>query len=181
MGKIVPPKEVLRIAAVTAGSLELFDWCCERLADRWGPIELRSPLFSFEQTAYYAEEMGAPLQKQLLAFARLADPAGLATWKLESNALEERCAGEYHGSVARPVNIDPGYLTEAKLVLATTKDRDHRIYLHSGIYAEITLYYQERRWQASRWTYADYQQAEYHDFFSRSRELLRRSLSAPRG
>jgi hypothetical protein len=51
----------------------------------------------------------------------------------------------------RPLNLDPGYLTEAKLVLATTKDRNHRLYLDRGIFAEVTLCYQRggSGWRAS--------------------------------
>ena len=75
--------------------------------------------------------------------------------------------------VVRPVNIDPGYITEAKLVLATTKDRDHRLYLADGIFGEVTLHFQRQQWQASRWTYPDYQTAEYHHFFSDCRKFLR--------
>ena len=32
----------------------------------------------------------------------------------------------------RPLNLDPGYLTPAKLVLASTKDHAHRIYLSAA-------------------------------------------------
>ncbi|MEX2025857.1 MAG: DUF4416 family protein, partial [Pirellulaceae bacterium] len=86
---------------------------------------------------------------------------------------------EYRRQVAhpesRPLNIDPGYLTEAKLVLASTKDRDHRIYLSQGIFAEVTLHFQQAKWQTRPWTYPDYQRADYHEFFSRCRDFLRQS------
>ena len=71
------------------------------------------------------------------------------------------------------VAFEPGYLTEAKLVLATTKDRDHRIYLHDGIYAEVTLNWVRGGWVNQRWTYPDYQRADFQEFFTKCRDYLR--------
>jgi len=34
------------------------------------------------------------------------------------------------------VNIDPGYISLGKLVLASTKDHAHRLYLGEGVYGE---------------------------------------------
>ncbi len=74
------------------------------------------------------------------------------------------------------MNIDPGYLTLSKLVLASAKDRSHRLYVADGIYAEECLYYLERRWQARPWTYPDYQRDDFQAFFVEVRELLKRLL-----
>ncbi len=176
MGNVLPVKPVVRFAAVTAGSTELLEWSLDQLRNAWSSPALISQPFRFDQTSYYTAEMGEGLWKQLLGFTELVDPAELPAWKLFSNSLEEHAAREFAGAVARPVNIDPGYVTEAKLVLATTKDRDHRIYLRSGIYAEVTLFYQRQAWRSSAWTYADYQQPAYHEFLSRCRDYLRQHL-----
>ena len=72
----------------------------------------------------------------------------------------------------RPLNLDPGYITAAKLVLASTKDHAHRIYLQDGIYAEVTLAYRHRAWQPLEWTYPDYRRADFQEFFTRCREFL---------
>jgi hypothetical protein len=102
------------------------------------------------------------------------DPERLAEIKRETNAWEQMYRDAAKATEPRPLNLDPGYLTSAKLVLATTKDRDHRIYLGQGIYAEVTLHYQRGRgWQPRDWTYADYRSAEYHAFFGRCRDYLR--------
>ena len=76
------------------------------------------------------------------------------------------------------VNLDPGYLTTAKLVLATTKDFGHRVYLRDGIYAESTLHYIDGRWEPWPWTYPDYAGPRYHAFFERVRERFKQKLSA---
>jgi hypothetical protein len=75
-------------------------------------------------------------------------------------------------SEPRPLNLDPGYITPAKLLLASTKDHAHRIYLAEGIYAEITLMFRQRRWQPTEWTYPDYRRDDYQEFFSQCREWL---------
>jgi hypothetical protein len=65
-------------------------------------------------------------------------------------------------------------MTPAKLVLASTKDHAHRIYLSQGIYAEVTLFYRDREWQAREWTFPDYRRADYHAFFDACRNYLLR-------
>jgi hypothetical protein len=77
---------------------------------------------------------------------------------------------------ARLLNLDPGYLTEAKLVLASTKDHAHRIYLSQGIYAEVTLSYRRGHWRHHDWTYPDYQRSDYQAFFDRCRDYFRRCV-----
>ena len=54
-----------------------------------------------------------------------------------------------------------------------SKDRDHRLYMDRGIFAENTLFYRAKAWQQRPWTYPDYQRADYHLFFTRCREYLR--------
>ena len=88
--------------------------------------------------------------------------------------LEQRfCDDLAVPSTARPVNIDPGLITPAKLILATTKDHAHRIYLGRGIHAEVTLRYVGRKWTPWPWTYPDYAAPTYHSFFDQVREMLK--------
>jgi hypothetical protein len=110
----------------------------------------------------------------LLAFERSFDPADLATVKLQTGDWEAAYARLGLWSELRPLNLDPGYLTPGKLVLASTKDHAHRLYLHSGVYAEVTLRYQDRAWRAWDWTFPDYRRTDYHAFLERCRDLLRR-------
>jgi hypothetical protein len=105
---------------------------------------------------------------------RAVDPGRLVDFKLQANDWEEQYSSLARHSCVRPLNLDPGYVTPAKLVLASTKDYAHRIYLGRGIYAEITLFYRQRAWQAHEWTFPDYRRADYHDFLNRCREYLRR-------
>ena len=83
----------------------------------------------------------------LLRIAQPFDAGRLAQIKRQTNDWEETYAAEAGLSEPRPLNLDPGYLTLAKLVLASTKDGSHRIYLGEGIYAEVTLFFHRRRWE----------------------------------
>ncbi|HOM19235.1 MAG TPA: DUF4416 family protein [Thermoguttaceae bacterium] len=176
MGQPTPHPPVLLILAAFSRYEEALLWAKERSAARWGPPALQSPLFDFHQTDYYQPTMGAGLKKQFFVFPQLQDPAGLVDWKLQTNAWEAEYAQLGRHPEPRPLNLDPGYLTLAKLVLASTKDFAHRIYLDRGIYAEITLFYRHGQWQPHPWTFPDYRRPEYHAFFTEVRQYLQRRL-----
>lgn len=172
MGEVHCQRPVLRLSAVFSSQPAAIDWARERLAAAWGPIALTSEPFPFVDTNYYEPSMGGGIVKQFFAHAELAAPDGLADWKVVANAWEcERAAGE-PTEVERPVNIDPGYIGLGKLVLASTKDHAHRIYLRDGIFAEVTLVWQRKQWRPRDWTFPDYRRSEYHAFFTRCREYL---------
>jgi hypothetical protein len=173
MGDVSEPDGVLLILAAFGRHRSALEWARRRAEAAWGPVALASERFIFDATDYYQPTMGAPLEKCFFAFERLIDPGRLAELKLETNAWEREYAESGPQAEARPVNLDPGYLTPAKLVLASTKDHAHRIYLSRGIYAEVTLFYKDRRWQHRDWTFADYRRADYQRFFSECREYLR--------
>lgn len=162
------------IAAVTSRYPAALEWAGDRMSQAWGAVFRSSQAFEFTETRYYEESMGSGLIKQFWAFESLIDPAKLPACKVTSNQWEQEFARSQAWEVERPVNIDPGYLTEAKLVLATTKDRDHRIYLADGIYAEVTLYFNQGQWKSRPWTYPDYQRSDFQAYFTECRTELRR-------
>ena len=174
MGRPRRPRPVKLIVGLLAGDPDLLRRARQLLTQPYGGVDLESEVWPFDQTEYYTEEMGPGLKRQFLSFERLIRADDIAEIKLRANALEERIAEDCALSgCSRPVNIDPGYIDLARLVLATTKDRSHRIYVGSGIYAEVTLQYTRGAWQVLPWTYPDYRGAEYHAFFDRVRERLR--------
>ena len=142
------------------------------LAGALGPADLRSDLYAHEFTEYYRDEMGHPLVRCFVSFDALIAPGELARIKLLAGEIEARMAAAGNWPVARPMNLDPGYIAPSKLVLASTKDFSHRIYLHEGIYAEITLLYKRGRWRELEWTFPDYRTPLYHGFFDRVRARL---------
>jgi hypothetical protein len=141
----------------------------------YGPVDLQSPPMEFNFTRYYQPEMGDGLRRFFFSFTRLIDPGDLASIKLATNSLEDLYRQE-QWPVARPVNLDPGYLELGKLVLASTKNHCHRIYLRDGIFAEVTLCYRDRAFHPLEWTFPDYRTEEYHRFFLEARHAYHRQL-----
>lgn len=176
MGQIQSHPPALLIMAAFSRYGEALDWARQRAEAECGPVALQSERFVHDETAFYEPTMGSGLLKTFFAFQRRIDPAAIVDLKLRSNAWEEEFRTTAQWPEPRPLNIDPGYLTEAKLVLATTKDRDHRLYLDRGIFAEVTLHYHHGAWRERAWTYPDYRRADYHRFFDQCRALLRSML-----
>ena len=63
-----------------------------------------------------------------------------------------------------------GYLTGAKLVLASTKDFAHRLYLRDGIFAEITLSFRGDAWASHHFTFPDFKSGIYDAFLKQARD-----------
>ncbi len=132
-----------------------------------GRIDGKSPIFDFEFTEYYTDEMGSGLKKLFYSFERLVMPDSLADIKHSSIAIEF----EYSKDSRRTVNLDPGYLEESKLVLASTKNFSHRIYLRDNIWAEVTLSYANDNFTTHAWTYPDYASDLAFEFFRGVRKV----------
>lgn len=176
MGTPEEPNPVKLFTGVLTGYPETVPELKSELESRFGEIDRDSQLFPFEYTDYYAEEMGKGLEKKFFSFRALISPDELAEIKLKTNELEEKFANRLDPEVDRPVNIDPGYVGLSKMVLATTKNYSHRVYLQRGIYAEVTLRYEDGRYRPQPWTYPDYRSEEYLEFFDNIRESYSRQL-----
>ena len=135
------------------------------LVDRFGPVDLISPWLPFDFTTYYKEEMGASLKRRIFSFKTLIDQPAIVKIKLDTNRMEKRWSRDGN----RRINLDPGYLLAERLVLATGKNFSHRIYLDKGIYADLTLVFQQGAYHALPWTYPGYQQPELQMFFAKVR------------
>jgi hypothetical protein len=173
MGRLSSTKKVKLIVGFIFNNQDYFLKAKEILTRRFGEIDCESQVFTFEITDYYKEEFGPNLKRVFLSFKKPIYPQQLPAIKLFTVRIEKML------SLAnkRLVNIDPGYLDLAKLVLASTKDYVHRIYLDKGIYAETTLFYQDKSFQPWKWTYPDFRLPEYIDLFNRIRKIYAQSLN----
>ena len=171
MGSTECPCPVKLIAGVISSSEIFSNQTEEKLIEAFGSIDYKSKTIDFDFTNYYTEEMGTVLKRYFLSFSKLIDPAHLTDIKIFTNEVE-RCFSSKTSALKRSVNIDPGYITDAKLVLASTKDYSHRIYLSKGIYAEITLFYQKNTFWPFNWTYPDYRTDDYINIFNDIRDIF---------
>jgi hypothetical protein len=176
MGQPTPHSPALLLLAAFSCHDDALHWAKQKAEAQWGPIELESPAFDFAQTEYYTATMGPGLKKVFYAFEKPFDPADMVDVKLLTNAWEDEYAALQKHGEPRPLNLDPGYITLGKLILASTKDFAHRIYLNRGIYAEVTLFYKHRQWRHHDCTFADYRREDYQQFFTLCRDRLHQRL-----
>ncbi len=138
-----------------------------KLKDKFGETDFDSKIINFTHTDYYIKEFGTPLFRCFCSFKKLIEADELPKIKLFSNKLED----ETLIASSRQINVDPGYLTAGKLILASTKNQQHRIYLTKGIYAEPELFFRNKTFNPWEWTYPDYQTKEYIDVFNQIRSI----------
>lgn len=177
MGATATPLPAKLIVGMLSARPELLATAAERLRREYGPLDITGELMNWEFTHYYDEQMGTGLYRQFVAAEPLISPEAIGPIKQATNQMEaEFAAAAAPGGPPRPVNLDPGYVTESKLVLASTKDYAHRIYLGGGVFAEVTLTHARGRWMAHEHTFPDYASGAYDAFLTQVRDKLRRQL-----
>lgn len=163
-----PPVKL--IVGMISGDLELFLKVSLILTKKFGIIDFKSQILDFQHTDYYQNQMGINLKRQFVSFKKLINPEGVASIKIYTNNVEKKFSIS-GPQPKRRVNIDPGYVTNSKLILATTKDYNHRIYLNRGIFAEVTLSFYDKTFHPWDWTYPDYKTQQYMDIFNTIRGI----------
>ena len=174
MGQIKMYSPVKLIVGMITADVSLFTSAGQKLSEQFGEIDLHSAVIPFDYTDYYDGEMGQNLQRQFISFKSLIPADTLAETKIFTNELEEQFF--FENTKNRRINLDPGYVSASKMILASTKDHAHRIYLGKGIFAEITLRYYHKTFQPWEWTYPDYRTEEYIDVFNQIRKIYMQQL-----
>jgi len=172
LGKVKPPQKAKLICGMISSDIDLFESISAELVGKYGEIDSKSDIMEFTETDYYKKEMGDGLKKFFVSFKELIEPSDIADVKLFTQELEEKKSS----NGKRTINLDPGYIDEAKLVLASTKDNQHRIYIGKSIFAEITLRYKGNSFSSWEWTYRDYKREEYINYFIKVRDIFRRQM-----
>ncbi len=145
----------------------------DQLEKKFSKIEFESETFLFDHTDYYRKEMGQDLRRGFVSFSRSVPPDYLKEAKLIVDKVEKKFLNDSGGRMA---NIDPGTVSLANLVLASSKEYNHRIYLGDGIYGEVALIYQDKAFQILPWTYPEYKRTEVADFLIRVRNSLKEEI-----
>lgn len=169
MGRIKKKEKVKLIIGFIFQKESVFERTKRILKKRLGEIDFESELLDFVHTNYYNKELGEGLKRKFLSFSKLINPSSLVKIRYLTQRLEKKISLKGN----RQVNIDPGYIDLSKLVLATTKDYKHRIYLKDGIYVEVTLHYEGNDFKAFPWTYPDYKSPQYSEIFKRIRQIYK--------
>ena len=180
MWKTKEPNPVKLIVGILAANHQCLHTAADALSDKIGKIDFTSEVWPFEQTDYYKDQTGPRILRQFVSIKQLIDPGKLAKIKHQTNKLEQKLAKTLALPLPRPVNLDPGIIEPSKLVLATTKNYSHRIYIGKKMYAEVTLIFDKGRWRPQTYTYPDYKQQCYFDFFEIVRTRLLEQLKSKR-
>jgi hypothetical protein len=157
-GKVLPVK---LFCGILYSDPDTWEWAEQKLVQKYGAIDYKSPRMPFTITDYYNEEMGEAITRFFVSFERLVLPNALARIKIEYNEIEDLCTI----GGRRQVNIDPGYMDYDKVVLASAKYNAHKIYLDFGIYADLTLIYSKGRFKPSLWAFPDFRSGQYQEIF----------------
>ena len=174
MGIEIDQKGVKLVMSIIFKDENLLHEVEKELVGLYGDLEEAEKTCAFDYTDYYHEEMGKPLMRKVISFKKLVEKEDISRIKLKTNELESH----FSAGGGRAVNIDPGYVTEAKLVLLTTKDYTHRVYIGKRIFAESTLFYQDGSFRPWPWTYPDYASRELASYFEKIREIYIKDIKA---
>ena len=176
MWELKNPKPVKLIVGILAADSSCLKVAIEAIEKELGEVDLVSDIWPFDKTDYYKEQTGLSILRQFVSLNELIDPGRLSEIKLKTNRVEEKLAETLTQLLPRPVNFDPGIIEPSKLILATTKNYSHRIYIGNRIYAEVTLIFHKGTWQPMEYTYPDYRQECYFAFFDKVRAKLIKQL-----
>ena len=160
------------IIGILAADEIVLNTAVKEVISKFGSADFLSDIWPFTMTDYYKHETGDNILKQFVSIESLIHPGKLAKIKHRTNRIEKRLAKKTRQPLPRPVNIDPGIIEPSKLILATTKNFAHRVYIGRKMYAEVTLMYSKGTWQDLPYTFADYKQQCYQNFLSKVRTKL---------
>lgn len=148
---------VKKIVAILAprGNQRFLGEVMEMLRAEWGAPERESEPFPFNWTHYY-DDIAPELDRYFISYPGLYPMSKLPEWKLRAVSLEASTGA------SRCVNLDPGTLDGARLLLASTKGQAHRMYMRDGIFVEVTLCRRKGKWESFFYTFPDFSSSVYY-------------------
>jgi hypothetical protein len=167
-------EDAILFAGCLFSSVDNFNAARHELIKKFGKVLFVSPQVPWNYSGYYDRELKPPIFRSFLFFEAIVDPPCLVDAKLAVMEIEKKLSANNR----RLINLDPGYLTLAKTVLASRKNYSHRINLGKGVFAELELFFMHGRFNPMPYTYSDYKDLGTIHFFTVARELLKKSLEA---
>ena len=133
------------------------------LETKFGNIKAESHPYNFDQfTSFYEKEMGKNLVKTFIVFNKGIEKKDLVKIKQQTTEVEK----EFAVNNNRIINLDPGYLSEKELVLASFKrGTNYKEDLGEGVYAHKVLEFKDGKAEIFWHTFPDYRVEENQEFF----------------
>lgn len=166
------PAPVKLLVAAFWNDQKAWQQALTRMTELWGDTDRTGAIRNFIASRYYESEMGPNLTRQLHSFEQLVPTDEIADLKLQTNRIEkDLCCNK-----KRTVNLDIGYMDLHKLVLASTKEGPHKIYIGRGVWADLILLYSKKRFHALPWTFPDFASCTYDEFLLKVRQQYKKQL-----
>ena len=159
--------------AILFNDTDILEKAKELLIKKWEAIDFVSKPFPFDGTSYYEEEMGKDLSRIFVSFDELQAPSILPESKNVATEIENVFAIDGK----RKINLDPGYLDYAKLVLVSGKYAPHKLWIADGMYADFTLIYSKGKYQKFNWTFPDFAKGIYDSSLLKIRDLYKKKVN----
>ena len=127
----------------------------------FGNIVDKSRVYDFNFTDYYKKEFGDNLKKTIIIFDKKIDKKSLVEIKIKSNNIEKN----YSVKNKRKINIDPGYVNNKEVVLASFKKKDFKEDLGNGVFSHKVLEFNNGQIKDFFHTFPDFKNKLVQDFF----------------
>ena len=131
------------------------------LKKKIGSIISKSPEYNFNFTDYYEKEFGNNLKKTIVFFNKKINNEELKNLKLKIKDIETK----FSINNKRTINIDPGYVNDKEVVLASFKNRDFKEDIGEGVYAHKVLEFNNGQIKDFFHTFPDFKNKLVQDFF----------------
>lgn len=131
------------------------------LKNNFGSIASKSPEYDFDFTDYYEKEFGNDLKKIIIIFSKEINKTDLAEIKIKITEIEKK----YSSEGKRRINIDPGYINDKEIVLASFRKKSVKEDLGNGVYAHKVLEFDNGKVKEFWHTFQDYKSKLVQEFF----------------
>ncbi|MFH1642742.1 MAG: DUF4416 family protein [Nanoarchaeota archaeon] len=150
------------IIAVMYSNLIKYNEVKKILMDKYNKIDIESEEYDFDKfTKYYEAEMGKKILKRFLLLDYTVVKNDLIRIKNEITEIEKKCSIDNK----RTINLDPGYLNDKELVLASyKKGTNYKEDLGSGVFCHKVLEFDLGKVRVFWHTFPDYR--EFKEFFA---------------
>lgn len=169
------PLNVLFFCGITYKDSAQLSLIYRFLIQEYGSIFDQSENIDFSAlTSFYQSEMGGGLKKHIISFKDLRPIENLHWEKIKTIEFELKHSLDQK----REFNLDVGYLTLSKVVLFSSKDFAHRIYINNGIFAETTLFFSKKNqsFECYDYTYKDFRLNEFLLFLKTQRSFYKKIM-----
>ncbi|MBU8933798.1 MAG: DUF4416 family protein [candidate division Zixibacteria bacterium] len=170
MARIQKPPPGRLVVSIIYSSLDALADSLRVIERKFSRVECETIEIPCSTQDRYREEMGDNLQRRIFSFEQPVPVDSLPEIKANCHKIEPMfsdCVRDFH---FRTVNIDPGILTPDKLVMASHREYNHRLYLGNGVFGQIELIHSQGQFMRLPWTNPDFCHSEAMDLFNRVRE-----------